>query len=221
MVAIVRGPSYYDPRRQPKRALERRNLVLKVLVDQGVVRPGRRGSGREITARHHGQCSGRSANYFPAFLDLVRRQLREDYQEQDLTESGLTVFIDARPAAAGKGGGRDRAGAGAPGQVGAQRRKGPRRVRRRHDAANGRSRCDGRRATRLVRWLQPRARHEAPDRIVGETAGVPGCTADRAIHASLARPRRTGRAEARRWQGSGSRTITTARSTARSRCCVR
>jgi membrane peptidoglycan carboxypeptidase len=39
MVAIVRGPSYYDPRRQPERALERRNLVLKVLAEQGVVKP--------------------------------------------------------------------------------------------------------------------------------------------------------------------------------------
>ena len=37
MVAIVRGPSYYDPRRHPERALERRNLVLKVLAEQGVI----------------------------------------------------------------------------------------------------------------------------------------------------------------------------------------
>src|SRR5512134_1875173 len=40
MVAIVRGPSYYDPRRQPERALERRNLVLRVLAEQGVVSEG-------------------------------------------------------------------------------------------------------------------------------------------------------------------------------------
>ena len=37
MVAIVRGPSYYDPRRHPERALERRNLVLKLLAAQGVI----------------------------------------------------------------------------------------------------------------------------------------------------------------------------------------
>ena len=41
--------------------------------------------------------AGRSANYFPAFLDLVRRQLREDYQEQALTETGLTVFSTLDP----------------------------------------------------------------------------------------------------------------------------
>ena len=36
MVAIVRGPSYYDPRRHAERALARRNLVLRVLAEQGV-----------------------------------------------------------------------------------------------------------------------------------------------------------------------------------------
>lgn len=96
MVAIVRGPSYYDPRRHPQRALERRNLVLRVLVEQDVVsqaeadRAARAPLG--ITDK-----AGRSANYFPAFLDLVRRQLREDYPENELTEAGLTVFSTLDP----------------------------------------------------------------------------------------------------------------------------
>ena len=96
MVAIVRGPSYYDPRRQPKRALERRNLVLKVLVDQGVVRQddADRAAKAPLGITDN---AGRSANYFPTFLDMVRRQLRENYQEQDLTESGLTVFSTLDP----------------------------------------------------------------------------------------------------------------------------
>ena len=34
---------------------------------------------------------------FPAFLDLVKRQLREDYQEQDLTEEGLRIFTSFDP----------------------------------------------------------------------------------------------------------------------------
>ncbi len=55
MVAIVRGPSYYDPRRQPDRARERRNLVLKVLAEQGVVKPRRSGARDEGAARHHRQ----------------------------------------------------------------------------------------------------------------------------------------------------------------------
>lgn len=34
---------------------------------------------------------------FPAFLDLVKRQLREDYREQDLTEEGLRIFTSFDP----------------------------------------------------------------------------------------------------------------------------
>jgi penicillin-binding protein 1B len=96
MVAIVRGPSYYDPRRHPQRALERRNLVLKVLADQGVVTAAdaERAAKRPLSTTDN---AGRSANYFPAFLDLVRRQLREDYPENELTEAGLTVFSTLDP----------------------------------------------------------------------------------------------------------------------------
>ena len=34
---------------------------------------------------------------FPAFLDLVKRQLREDYQDRTLTEEGLRIFTSFDP----------------------------------------------------------------------------------------------------------------------------
>ena len=34
---------------------------------------------------------------FPAFLDLVRRQLRRDYREEDLTTRGLSIFTSFDP----------------------------------------------------------------------------------------------------------------------------
>ncbi len=34
---LVKGPSYYDPRRHPERSLERRDLVLKLLRDQNFI----------------------------------------------------------------------------------------------------------------------------------------------------------------------------------------
>src|SRR5690606_16087771 len=37
LVAVVRGPSYYDPRRHPDRARARRDLVLRIMAEQGVV----------------------------------------------------------------------------------------------------------------------------------------------------------------------------------------
>lgn len=96
MVAIVRGPSYYDPRRHAERALERRNLVLRVLADQGVVSEERAAAAakRPLGIAEPGR---QGASFYPAFLDLVRRQLRSDYEEEDLTEAGLTVFSTLDP----------------------------------------------------------------------------------------------------------------------------
>ena len=96
MVAIVRGPSYYDPRRHPERALERRNLVLRILSEQGVITDEQALSAakKPLGVAEAGR---KGAVFYPAFLDLVRRQLREDYEESDLTEAGLTVFSTLDP----------------------------------------------------------------------------------------------------------------------------
>lgn len=91
LVALVRGPSYYDPRRFPDRALARRDLVLKEMLDQGYITALQANQAKNqslnIIANAH-----RSVNRYPAFLDLVKKQLSSDYQEQDLTTEGLKVF---------------------------------------------------------------------------------------------------------------------------------
>jgi penicillin-binding protein 1B len=96
LVAIARGPSYYNPRRHPERALERRNLVLRVLAEQDVI-----GADDAAAAAKKplgvAEAGRRGGSIYPAFLDLVRRQLRRDYQESDLTETGLTVFSTLDP----------------------------------------------------------------------------------------------------------------------------
>ena len=96
MVAIVRGPSYYDPRRHAERARARRDLVLKVMAEQGIVKPAEAAAAAHrplgVTARPAGA-------YFPAYLDFVRRTLRRDYHEADLTEAGLRIYTSLEPRA--------------------------------------------------------------------------------------------------------------------------
>jgi len=96
LVGMVKGPTYYNPRRHPERALERRNLVLDLLAEQQVVDPAEVAAAKQkplgITQR--GSIADSS---YPAFLDLVKRQLREDYREEDLTEEGLRVFTSFDP----------------------------------------------------------------------------------------------------------------------------
>jgi penicillin-binding protein 1B len=96
LVAIVRGPSYYDPRRHPQRVKTRRDLVLKLMGQHGVVDDK---AIKAALAKPLGIVSGDSqaTGYYPAFLDLVRRTLRRDYREEDLTEAGLKIFSTLNP----------------------------------------------------------------------------------------------------------------------------
>ncbi|HEY4339657.1 MAG TPA: penicillin-binding protein 1B [Steroidobacteraceae bacterium] len=94
LVAVARGPSYYDPRRHPDRALKRRNVVLGLMAEQKIIANA---DAQSAQSRPLGVMGRGSGGYYPAYLDLVRRTLRRDYREQDLTEAGLTVFTNLDP----------------------------------------------------------------------------------------------------------------------------
>jgi penicillin-binding protein 1B len=97
LVAVVRGPSYYDPRRHPERVRERRDLVLKLMAEHGVIdkAAAQKAARRPLGIISSGSKAG--GGYYPAFLDLVRRTLRRDYREEDLTEAGLRIFSTLNP----------------------------------------------------------------------------------------------------------------------------
>jgi penicillin-binding protein 1B len=91
LIALVRGPSYYDPRRYADRSIKRRNLVLDEMHQQGYITKRQAIEAKQqklkVISRPH-----RSANRYPAFLDLVKKQLRQEYKEEDLTTEGLRIF---------------------------------------------------------------------------------------------------------------------------------
>lgn len=96
LVGLVNGPSYYNPRRNPERALERRNLVLDLLAQQGVAPADVVEAAKKMPlgVTRTGSLADSS---FPAFMDLVKRQLRDDYRDEDLTEEGLRIFTSFDP----------------------------------------------------------------------------------------------------------------------------
>ncbi|MBV9911061.1 MAG: penicillin-binding protein 1B [Sinobacteraceae bacterium] len=96
MVAIVRGPSYYDPRRHPERARLRRDLVLKLMAEQGIVRAA---DAQAAARKPLGVTLRASGSYYPAYLDFVRRTLRRDYRVEDLTGEGLRIYTSLEPRA--------------------------------------------------------------------------------------------------------------------------
>ncbi len=98
LVALIKGPSYYDPRRNPERATQRRNLVIDTLRDQDVITPEQAEVAKSAPLGVSDK-GGRPAGAYPAFLQLVRRQLQRDYQEEDLRSEGLRIFTTLDPLA--------------------------------------------------------------------------------------------------------------------------
>lgn len=91
LVAIIKGPSYYNPRKYAERTKERRDLVLRMLFDENEIN-------REQYERYInmplGLASGASlaSGKHPAFMEQVRRELNDILAEPSLRDSGVKVF---------------------------------------------------------------------------------------------------------------------------------
>ena len=98
LIGMIKGPSYYDPRRYPDRAMLRRNVVLGEFVDTGLISPA---EGKTATDAPLGISAhpGIVTNRYPAFVDLVRRQLQTDYPADNLKGAGLVIHSTLDPAA--------------------------------------------------------------------------------------------------------------------------
>lgn len=95
LVTLVRGPSAYDPRRHPERARQRRELVLQIMLEQGLISET---LAQQAAATPLGIQTGvYRASGTPAFMDLVRRQLRRDYRESELAGAGLQIYTTLDP----------------------------------------------------------------------------------------------------------------------------
>ncbi len=97
LVALVRGPSYYDPRRVADRALQRRNLILDEMATAASI-TAKQATDAKVKPLGVVTNVHRSANRYPYFMDLVKRQLSQEYREEDLTSEGLSIFttLDTR-----------------------------------------------------------------------------------------------------------------------------
>jgi penicillin-binding protein 1B len=95
LIGLVKGPSYYDPRKHAERARVRRNLVLQQLSIAKLIDAAAalRAAAQPLALRPPG------GRYLPAYLDLVRRHLKRDYAEADLAVAGLTVYTTFDPRA--------------------------------------------------------------------------------------------------------------------------
>ncbi len=96
LVGLVKGPTVYDPRRHPKEALKRRNVVLQEMAGQNVISQAQAAAaiGRPLGVVERAPAG---TSPYPAFLQYVHRQLQHDYREEDLRSEGLRIFTTLDP----------------------------------------------------------------------------------------------------------------------------
>lgn len=98
MVALVKGPSYYDPWRNAERARERRDLVLRLLANEDYIDRAtyERSSEMPLQLIERGRMGyGRT----PAFMGMLRNELQERFGSEFLRQNGLKIFSSLDPIA--------------------------------------------------------------------------------------------------------------------------
>jgi len=96
LVGLVKGPSWYDPRRHAERARSRRDQVLILMHERGALSLAQLKKYKSLDLGL-AKKPRFSANRYPALVDLVKRQLKQDYNEDDLKSSGLKIFTSIDP----------------------------------------------------------------------------------------------------------------------------
>ncbi|MFN6970716.1 MAG: penicillin-binding protein 1B [Rheinheimera sp.] len=98
LIAIIKGPSYYDPRRHPKRAEDRRDLILGMMRDHGLLDQTQwfAATNQPLDVIPLGEhLKGR----FPAYIDKVRQELRALVEDKTQLQNGIRVFTYFDPMA--------------------------------------------------------------------------------------------------------------------------
>jgi len=101
MIGLVKGPSWYNPRRNPERAKARRNFVLGEMQETGLIDAAEFKRASEAPLGITKSAGSIAANRFPSYVELVRKQLARDYPADRLSGAGLSVMTGMSPAAQG------------------------------------------------------------------------------------------------------------------------
>lgn len=96
LVGMVKGPSLYNPKRNPDRAKQRRNVIINLLHDQSKL------SASDARILKHEPIKLNEANkqrsMFGDYLDVVQMQLERDFDRSVLATENLKIYtgVDVR-----------------------------------------------------------------------------------------------------------------------------
>jgi penicillin-binding protein 1B len=90
LAGMIQSPNPYNPYRHPKRARDRRNLVLRAMSEAGFLPAEAAEQALEQPLRAETQALDSAEA--PYFVDLVKAQLVQRYDAKDLTTQNLSVY---------------------------------------------------------------------------------------------------------------------------------
>ncbi|WP_394247662.1 penicillin-binding protein 1B [Vibrio profundi] len=100
LVGMVKGPSYYNPVRFPERAKKRRDLVLRLMMQQDILSADQfnEAASRGLDIQEHPKIASRQPAYFQQVSNELNKYVGDRFQSQ----KGLRVFTSLDPVSQDK-----------------------------------------------------------------------------------------------------------------------
>ncbi|WP_299130038.1 penicillin-binding protein 1B [uncultured Vibrio sp.] len=100
LVGMVKGPSYYNPVRYPERAKIRRDLVLRLLMQQDILTPRQyeEAASRDLDIQDNPRIASRQ----PAYFQQVNIELKKFVGDRFEAKKGIRVFTSLDPVSQDK-----------------------------------------------------------------------------------------------------------------------
>jgi penicillin-binding protein 1B len=90
LAGVIRGPNIYSPYKYPSRALERRNFILRSMMEQGMLTPQET---EKASAAPLGIVMRNvEATQAPFFVDMVKDQLLAQFSQHDLLSQSYRIY---------------------------------------------------------------------------------------------------------------------------------
>ncbi len=100
MIAVLKGPGYYDPINHPDRAIGRRNVVISQMEKYGYITESEAQDARNEQIQLRSAEETRVAGFAPHFVEYIRQQLSQKAEKYgfDMYRDGISIYttIDSR-----------------------------------------------------------------------------------------------------------------------------
>lgn len=95
LVGLAKGPSYYNPWRNPERARQRRDLILRLMMDNGILDGAQyeQAASRSLDVQSRPMIASRQ----PAYFQQLQRELKQKVGDNFTPGIGLRVFSTLDP----------------------------------------------------------------------------------------------------------------------------